>query len=70
MLVILALNFFVYCVGVFFAKITVTEMMGVTQLAFFGLFMLKQNDPLVQPLYLLRYANDYNYFIEYHQQQN
>ena len=42
--------------------------MGVTQVAFFGLFLLHQNDPLVQPLYLLRYANGYNYFIEYYQQ--
>ena len=54
--------------GIYNAKIIVTEMIATTQLAFFSLFMLYQNDPLVHPFYILKYSNGYNYFIPFTQQ--
>jgi hypothetical protein len=34
--------------------------MGVLQLSYLGLYVLSYSDPLIAPLYLLKYSNGYN----------
>ena len=58
---IVGLSFFAFIFGLYSSKIVVTEMMGVLQLSYLGLFILNYSDPLVSPLYFFKYTNGYNY---------
>ena len=57
---VVGLAFVVFLAGLHSSKVVVTEMMGVVQLAFFGLFVLDGTDPLLTSLAPLRFSNGYN----------
>lgn len=57
---IVGLALLVFVVGLYSSKVVVTEMIGTVQTAYFGLFILSPNDPLVIALMPLIYSNGYN----------
>lgn len=60
---LISIAFFVFFLGIYKSKVVVTEMMGVLQLSYLGLLVLNYSDPLIQPLYLFKYFNGYNFYV-------
>lgn len=70
MLIVTGIGFVVYLLGLVSAKIVATEMVGVMQIAYFGLFIVNHSDPLIHSLNDLSFANGLNTLISAAQQKS
>jgi hypothetical protein len=65
--ILIALSFLVFVLGSYSSKIVVSEMMGIIQSTYFGIFSIFYNDPAMSTLSFLRYSNGFNDIIPKYQ---
>ena len=67
---IVGFGFLVYFIGLFSSRLLSSEMLATIQIAYFGLFIVNQSDPLIEPLRILVYSNGYNRVLSVSQQHS
>lgn len=58
--IVVMLSLLTYVIGLFSSRIVATEMLGPLQISYFGLFIVNNSDPLIEPLNNLIFSNGYN----------
>ena len=57
---LVALSYLIFIAGMYTSKLIVSEMMGVLQVSYFGLFYVDVKYPMMPALNYLRYTNGFN----------
>lgn len=60
--VLIGLAAIIFVLGMYSSKLIVSEMMGILQASYFGLFFVDIKYPMLPPLAFLKYSSGFNYF--------